>query len=287
MRRGRDWLQTDRPFAAWASEVQRIYVPGGRPAGGADVLVVVPTLGQRPDYLASTLDSLQAQRGVGVRILVVAPPQAHAVVEECARRGIEFLAQTGRGMSQAINQGWSHAGGGEQFWTWLGDDDVLPPTSLQHSVGALRGSPRAVLAYGRCAYVDARGDVLFEARPGPLAGRLLRWGPDLVAQPGSLARADAVRAAGMLDETLRFAMDLDLFLRLKDVGGVVYLPRRLAEFRWHDGSTTVADPAASDAEARLVRARTWRGRRRIGYLVERPAHLLGRVLHRLQRRPGA
>lgn len=248
------------------------------------VLVVVPTLGQRPDYLRETLDSLEAQEGVRLHVVVVAPAAATDVQSETEGRGHRFLAQTGRGMSQAINQGWQHAGDDAEAWAWLGDDDLLAAGSLQTASAALRRSPRASMVYGRCAYIDARGELVYEARPSRAAAWLLRWGPDLVPQPGSLFRAAAVRRVGMVDESLRYAMDLDLFLRLADVGPVVYVPRVLASFRWHADSTTVADPGASDREARDVRARTWVGRRRAGRALEPAAMLAGRLLHKAQRR---
>ena len=140
------------------------------------------------------------------------------------------------------------------------------------------------MVYGRCRYVDGAGALLFEARPGRLAGALLRWGPDLVPQPGSVARAESVRTAGLLDETLRYAMDLDLFLRLKEKGRIDYLPVALASFRWHEGSTTVAGLDSSASEARMVRRRTWVGRRRVGVVLEPLAMAAGRVLHRVQKR---
>jgi GT2 family glycosyltransferase len=94
-----------------------------------------------------------------------------------------------------------------------------------------------------------------------------------------------VRQVGLLDESLRYAMDLDLFLRLQDAGPVRYLPEALATFRWHPASTTVASSAASEAEARAVRARTWTGRRSLGRAGEPLAMLAGRVLHKVQRIP--
>jgi glycosyltransferase involved in cell wall biosynthesis len=248
------------------------------------VLVVVPTLGERPDYLSRTLDSLESQTGIMLEVVVVAPASATAARAECARRGHVFVEQEGRGMGNAINLGWRARGESSQFWGWLGDDDELMPDSLRTTAEHLRRHPGVVMVYGRCRYVDADGELLFEARPGRLAGRLLRWGPDLVPQPGSLARASAVSLAGFLDESLRYAMDLDLFLRLKDQGSVHYLPVALAAFRWHAGSTTVSGLAASEAEAREVRRRTWVRRRRVGRVVEPFAVLAGRVLHRLQRR---
>ncbi|NHC46354.1 glycosyltransferase [Motilibacter aurantiacus] len=283
--RGRAWLARERPIERWAERVRGLYAERGpaRPT----VAVVVPTLGQRPDYLARTLASLAAQDEVELRVTVVAPADAHAAAEQATSAGFEFLAQTGRGMSQAINQGWREGAGSDaEFWGWLGDDDLLTPGSLRAATAALRARPRASFVFGRCDYIDEAGEVLFEARPGPLAGRLLRWGPDLVPQPGSLARAEAVRRVGWIDESLRYAMDLDLFLRLKDVGPVAYVPRVLAAFRWHSGSTTVAGQDASAAEAREVRRRTWTGRRRLGTVLEPLAMQAGRVLHKAQRRSG-
>jgi GT2 family glycosyltransferase len=245
--------------------------------------VVVPTLGRRPDYITRTFDSLDDQDGVTLNVVVVAPRGASHVMAECARRRYIYLEQRGNGMSNAINQGWRTHGESSEFWGWLGDDDELLPNSLITAAAHLRRSPRASMVYGRCRYVDLDGHVLFEARPGRFAAHLLRWGPDLVPQPGSLARGSAIRAAGLLDESLSYAMDLDLFLRLKEQGPLGYERTALATFRWHVGSTTVSGLKASEAEAATVRRRTWVGRRRVGYVIEPFATLSGRVLHRLQK----
>ena len=256
-------------------------------SGDAEVLVVVPTLGTRPDYIAETFDSLDAQAGVRLTVAVVAPAGADAVRAECERRGYTFVAQSGRGISNAINEGWLAAGKGAEFWAWLGDDDLLTRDSLRLATEHLRRRSGAAMVFGRCRYIDDAGRLLFEVHPGRLAAVLLRWGPDLVPQPGSLARASAVRAVGLLDESLRFAMDLDLFLRLRAQGTIDYLPAALGAFRWHAGSTTVLGPTASDAEARQVRRRTWIGPRRVGWLLEPAAMALGRVHHKLQKHNSA
>ena len=247
------------------------------------VLCVVPTLGQRPDYLVEALDSLQRQDHPGLTVVVVAPADAEHVRAETDRRGLALVVQQGSGLSGALNEGFRAHGERHEFWAWLGDDDTLTTGSVALTADFLRRHPDTSMVYGRCAYVDEAGRLLHVVRPGPLAARLMRWGPNLVPQPGSLARATAVRKAGLLDETLRYAMDLDLFLRLQDVGPVRYLPNTLATFRWHAASTTVADSAASETEARAVRARTWTGRRSGGPLLEPFARVAGRVLHRVQR----
>jgi GT2 family glycosyltransferase len=247
------------------------------------VLYVVPTLGRRPDYLARTLASLRQAGDVQVTVVLVAPASATDLNRLSDDDEVTLMRQTGSGMSNAINDGWRAHGDSHDFWAWLGDDDELTASSTATAVGYLQRHPNASMVYGWCEYIDDEGRTQFRVRPSALAARLLRWGPDLVPQPGSVARASAVREVGYLDESLRYAMDLDLFLRLADVGKIGYVPRLLARFRWHEGSTTVGAPEASDAEARLVRARSWVGRRRIGFATERPAMLAGRILHRTQR----
>jgi GT2 family glycosyltransferase len=201
----------------------------------------------------------------------------------CEEFGVRFIPQGSRGIGAAINYGWQLCGDAAEYWGWLGDDDLLAEGGVAWSVRALARMPAASMVYGDCEYIDETGRRLFVARPTRWAASLLRWGPNLVPQPGSLARAAAVAAAKGLDEALRYAMDLDLFLRLQRVGPIVYTPRTLAAFRWHEGSTTVSATANSEQEALYVRRRSWRGWERIaGRLLEVPAGLTGQVLYRMR-----
>jgi GT2 family glycosyltransferase len=252
--------------------------------GPMDVLVVVPTLGQRPDLLRRTVASIASQQPGAPRTLVVAAGDVDAVRACCDGLDAEVVPQRSAGLSQAINEGWERAGAGAEAWTWLGDDDELLPGSLARTVRALVSRPTASMAYGRCRYVDAAGRTLWTARPGRLAAAIAPYGPNLIPQPGSLLRASAVRRVGPLDPALRYAMDIDLFLRLRTVGDLVYVPAELAVFRWHAESTTVANQAASQAELAVVqqRHRPERGRRWAS-LLRPAAGLAGQASYRLDR----
>jgi glycosyltransferase involved in cell wall biosynthesis len=257
----------------------------GSQARDGTVLIVVPTLGARPELLRASLNSVVSQVSVPLTAVVVAPSTATSVAALCEELGVRFVAQASRGIGAAINYGWQLCGDVADYWGWLGDDDLLAEGGVAWSVRVLDRMPAAAMVYGDCEYIDAAGRRLFVARPTRWAASLLRWGPNLVPQPGSLARAAAVASAKRLDESLRYAMDLDLFLRLQRVGPIVYTPRTLAAFRWHEGSTTVSATANSEQEARYVRRRSWRGWERIaGRLLEVPAGLAGQVLYRVQRR---
>ncbi len=225
-------------------------MPESRPS----VLVVVPTLGERPATLGSSLQSVQDQQGVDAHLVVVVPEAAHEARETAAAHGATVVDDPRRGLSAAVNAGIA-ARRGEEFYAWLGDDDLLAPGGLATLAGLLRGRPDAVVAYGACPYIDDRGRTVTVSRAGALATRILPWGPDLVPQPASLTRVDALVAAGEYDEGLRFAMDLDMFLRLRRRGAFVSTRREVAAFRWHADSLTVANRGLSLAESERVKHR--------------------------------
>jgi GT2 family glycosyltransferase len=131
---------------------------------------------------------------------------------------------------------------------------------------------------------------MFLIRPGRIAAWLMQYGADYLPQPGTLIRASAVHAAGYLDERLKYAMDLDLFLRLRRQGSFVCVAAELAAFRRHETSLTVSNPEPG-VEASHVRSRylSSKALKRRG-CWEPPINLLGRAWGKWQtfdmNRPG-
>jgi GT2 family glycosyltransferase len=242
-------------------------------------LVVVPTLGGRPEWLRACLRSLATQSRP-VDVVVIGPAGATVARELAHAFGAGWEPEAGTGLSAAVNQIWRVTG--NEYLAWLGDDDLLTPDSIRLTWTALTENRLAVLAYGHCRVIDAQGATSFFMRPGRLAPWLMRFGADYLPQPGTLVRASAAHAVGLLDERLRYAMDLDLFLRLRRQGPFAYLPFELAAFRRHETSLTVSNPAP-DEEATRVRSRYLGPTAlRLQPLWEPPIALLGRAWGKLQ-----
>lgn len=218
------------------------------------MLVVVPTLGQRVDLLRDSLQSIVDQAPWAPDITMVCPSTSTEALKLAADFGASVADDPG-GLSAAVNVGWALAKPHHEYVAWLGDDDLLRPGSLETTIGALDARPDAVVAFGYCDYIDDADRVLFTSRAGRLAPWLMTWGPDLVPQPGTLFRLSAVRKAGGCDESLRYAMDLNLLLHLRKQGRFVNTRRTLAAFRWHKTSITVANRTASLDEAEMVKRR--------------------------------
>ena len=244
------------------------------------VLIVIPTLGRRPELFALTLRSILAQTSEPADVVVVLPTGATEVRALSAAAGARLVDDPG-GMSAAINAGLALAGPGHIYGNWIGDDDLLTPGSLVTSAGALDDAPSATVAFGYCDYIDGEGRRLFTSKAGRLAPWLMTWGPDLVPQPGALFRLTAVREVGLIDPSLSYAMDLDLLLRLRRLGPFVNTRTVLSSFRWHASSTTVANRTPSLEESELVKRRylsPWQ--QRLAPLWEGPVRLATRLAAR-------
>ena len=220
-----------------------------------EVLVVLPTLGDRLDTLAETLASVDVQRAeVGLTLVVVAPPSATAARKLAASHGAVVVDDPKLGISEAINRGLA-VRDGEQFYAWIGDDDLFRPGGLARLRSLLDADASAVLAFGGCDYIDPEGRTITVSNAGPLGRFLLPWGPDLIPHPGTMVRLDALMEIGGFDPKLKYAMDLDAFLALRRFGRFAWTRRSVSAFRWHPDSLTVANRLASSRESEAVRRR--------------------------------
>lgn len=214
-------------------------------------LVVVPTLGRRLDYLRESLASIRA--GGDARVLLVAPSSFDASELIAVGLADDKLDEAVPGLAAAINQGFATAGPEVEYLAWLGDDDLIRPGVLDRSSAFLEAHPRSVATYGACDYIDAEGTPVWRNRSGWWAAPLLRIGPDLVPQPGSVFRRSAVERVGPLRQDLGWAFDFDFYIRLSKVGKLSYLRETVASFRWHADSLSVRQRVDSVREASEVR----------------------------------
>ena len=221
----------------------------------ASVLVVLPTLGDRLEFLETTLRSCRDLAGlVPTSVAVVVPTGAVQARALGSQYGAVLIDDPGSGMADAVNAGIG-ARTTEEFYVWVGDDDELVPQGVAALMEALGDRPSAVVAYGHCDYIDDTGSVIGRSKAGPLATTLLPWGPNLIPHPGTIVRLDALEAVGGFDSSLSYALDLDVFLKLRRIGDFITAPTVSARFRWHAHSATVADRSSSAREAIIVKDR--------------------------------
>jgi len=229
---------------------------------------VVPTLGTRPEYLQRCLTSI-ANQEVAADIVIVAPDKPD--IREIAQRfDASHLTDPGS-QTKAINLGVDSARPHHEFVNWLGDDDLLEPGSLSTVIRALDMNTKAVAAYGACRYINENDAELWISKAGPWANRILKWGPDLIPQPGMLVRTTAWHRVGGVDESFRFAFDLDLLLKLQKLGQLIDVGQVVSSFRWHADSLTVGDRSENLRESEVAKRRALSPTaRKLAWIWEKP-----------------
>lgn len=214
---------------------------------------VVPTLGKRIDFLKECLSSLRANR---VGFVVLVRPDAAGWIDVEIQEYVDLIIDdNGSGLAAAINEGIRSLPSNVTYLSWIGDDDYLAPNSILHALQGFETHKDAVAIFGKCSYVDEKSRRIWENHSGQYATTLMKFGPFLIPQPGSLIRSEALNSVGLLDEQLQMAFDLDLFLRLNKFGSIKYLNQNLASYRWHASTLTSKNPKLSLKEGKSVKLR--------------------------------
>jgi hypothetical protein len=217
----------------------------------SQVGVVVPTIGQRPQYLEDTLRSI---KGSGNSFIVLVG-RADFDGRSFQKSGLvdAYVDENNTSVPSKINQGFRSLPENIEYITWIGDDDLLSPGALETAVKALNKPEKPVLVFGHCQYIDSDGKDVLVKRSGSWAVPLLRFGPQLIPQPSAFFRRDAFEKVGGLSDKFQFAFDFDLFLKLSKYGKSVFVDQILSSHRWHKTSLTYSRRWESVREASRVR----------------------------------
>jgi hypothetical protein len=213
--------------------------------------VVIPTLGQNFNWLEQSLGSVRvASREVKI---VLVTPSINSTLENLASKYDAILLQeTSKGIYPAINQGIRLLSETCDFYMYLGDDDLLFPTSITN-LSHHFDSESVAAVYGAIEYIDKDMNVLMKNPTYFFAVLMLRWIPNLIPNPGAIVRISAWEKLQGYNENYRWASDLDFWIRLKDIGAIRRSKPIVTAFRWHEKSMTAGQRDSSLKEASRVR----------------------------------
>jgi hypothetical protein len=196
-------------------------------------------------------ECLNAARASGADyVLLVSPVELSLEIRNLAD---QVIPDPGLGLAEAINFGMNNLPADILYSTWIGDDDLFANGGLQILRNKLERNSKLSLVYGKCIYINSVGGKIGVNQTGQLAATILGFGPDLIPQPSSLFRLDDFKRLDGLDSKYKNAFDFDLFLKLKKIGKLEYVPEMISYFRWHDDSLSVNQRWRAVKEASKVR----------------------------------
>ena len=202
------------------------------------VSVVLPTH-NRVELLAGAVESVLAQTEQRFELIVVDDGSRDATPEYIAaltRRDIRTRSirlETPRGGGAARNEGIRLSQG--DWVAFLDDDDRWLPTKLEKQLTALRAHPTAVAASCgyECVFASRRRKVVTV----PSSVKLSELFESNVLGGASLClvSAQALGSIAGFDTSLVAGQDLDLWVRLRQLGEIVVCREPLVLYHAHDG----------------------------------------------------
>jgi glycosyltransferase involved in cell wall biosynthesis len=204
--------------------------------------------------LADTLASVQRQTCSDVEHIFVDGGSSDATLDMIAaypgRK--RLLRDVKGGISRAMNQGIAAAGG--EFVAHLHSDDYYAGDDVLATVAERFASERVDWVFGSIQVL--KDGVLVPPHPmAPFSYRSLASGRSFVPHPAVFIRRSLFGRVGVFDEHLKYAMDIDLWLRLGRIARPATVDRPLAVFRDHAGSVSSANKRKARQEEFRVRRR--------------------------------
>jgi len=204
------------------------------------ISIITPSYNQAK-YIRETIESVCSQNYPNIEHLVIDGGSTDGTLEilqSYVMPGDRFryISERDRGQSHAVNKGLAMAKG--DIIGWLNSDDTYLPGALRKVAVAFQENPHWGVAYGKALFIDSAGQVVRACHVEPFKPIRLFEGC-IIAQPAAFLRKEVFASLGGVEESLRFCMDYDLWIRAAKEYIMGFVDDFLANSRQHDECKTL------------------------------------------------
>ncbi len=179
------------------------------------VSIIVPSYNQGR-FIRRTLESIFKQDYRPIEVLVIdgaSTDETVAILKEYSRYPeLHWVSEPDRGVVDAVNKGLARATG--QIGAIQSSDDFYLPGAIMAAVAALLADPRLAFVFGDIKTIDADGKELHRTHLGPFSPLAVFALDVWIPQPSTFFRLDIAKEMGGWRESVPYAADTDLWLRM-------------------------------------------------------------------------
>jgi glycosyltransferase involved in cell wall biosynthesis len=210
-------------------------------------------------YLAAAIDSMLSQDFADFEFVIVddgSTDNSLQLLTAYAKRDnrIRLITRANTGIVGALNDGLEQVRA--LFVARMDADDLSLPGRLRKQRQYLLANDQCVAVGSHILLIDNEGwpicEMCKERTHEEIDTANLLGGGAAMNHPSVMFRAEAVRRVGGYRQQFLYAEDLDLWLRLAEVGGLYNLPETLLHYRMHSNSISHAKASEQRRKWRLA-----------------------------------
>ncbi|MCS6814231.1 MAG: glycosyltransferase [Cyanobacteria bacterium] len=221
-------------------------------------------------YVAQAVESILTQTFADFEFLIVddgSTDRSLKILRHYAAQDdrIHLTSRPNTGYVIALNEMLRLAKG--EFIARMDADDVALPDRFQRQVAFLRQHPEVVCVGGSHDIIDAQGRLLTTLKlpeSNEEIQRLALAGHGSICHPCAMIRRSTIIAIGGYNEAMMPAEDLDLWLRLGELGQLANLPEPVLRYRLHMKSVSEQNTMHQRQRAREACEQAWQRRGIVG-----------------------
>ena len=238
------------------------YTNGKVPA----VSVVMPVYNTEA-FLAPAIDSILKQTCADFEFIILddgSTDSSVSIIQQFAETDdrIRFFPLEHRGYVSLLRRGLNHCRG--ELVARMDSDDISMPDRFEKQLAFLREHPEMVAVGSRVVLIDPYGSRVekptHKTEHVEIEAELLNGVGWALVHPTVMMRREHLMKVGGYREDLAVSEDLDLFLRLAEVGKLANLPDVLLQYRQHLGSVNYTKYEQQKAVKRQIVAEAYRRR---------------------------
>lgn len=217
-------------------------------------------------YVAEAVESILSQTFGDFEFLIIndgSSDSSLAILKRYSKKDqrLRLLSRPHTGLVVALNEILQLARG--KYLARMDSDDVALPERFRLQVAFLESEPDVVCVGGAHELIDDKGRLLTrlempesnnEIQQLALAGHVT------INHPSAMIRRTSLIEVGGYDEAMLPAEDLDLWLRLGEVGALANLKDTVLKYRMHTKSVSEQNQIQQRSKAKEACERAWRRR---------------------------
>ena len=210
-----------------------------RSTSSIPVVSVILPIYNSERYIVQAIESILSQTWGDFELIGVddgSKDSTPRLLAEIAARDarVRIISRPNTGIVGALNDGLAVARG--EFIARMDADDLSLPERFSRQVAFLRAHPEVVAVGCNVLRIDPDdrpiGPEIFPTDHATILQKLRQGEGGTIPHPGVMMRRSAVEAIGGYRQKFQWVEDLDLYLRLGEVGELANLPETLLSYRF-------------------------------------------------------